>query len=188
MANAVSAVSSPVVTEKKDGMVTIKASNGATINIEESLFANFKPDVHEYWYQEKKDASKPECLAFFGDKISLKNGLNLYYKETTPSNPGAVITIKKDSYNPVTGQGIDIAAENADRILIDAAKNHTKDFIRFTKFHGSICDCIEKNPDDNVCIESISGEISHISGISETLDSNYFEVVDGVRVTPAKKN
>ncbi len=182
MAGAVSAVTTSIVTEKKDGMVTIKTPKGATFKIDESLFANFKPDVREFWYQEKKDNTKPECIGFFGDKISLKNGLNLYYNETTPSNPAAVITIKPDFYNPVQGQGIDIAAENADRILIDAAKNHKKDFIRFTKFHNSICDGIEKNPDDNVCIQSVSGEISHVSGITETLDSNYFEVVDGVRV------
>lgn len=179
MTNAVSAVSSPVVTEKKDGMVTIKTPNGATFNVEESIFANFKPDVHEYWYQEKKDASKPDCLAFFGDKISLKNGVNLYYNETTPDNPPAVVTIKKDN---IVETGVNISAKNADRILIDAAKNHKKDFLRFTKFDNSICDVIEKNPEDNVCIQSVSGEISHISGITETLDSNYFEVVDGVKV------
>ena len=37
--------------------------------------------------------------------------MNLYYNEITPDNPGAVITIRKDFFNPINGQGIDIAAE-----------------------------------------------------------------------------
>lgn len=186
MAEAVSlsAAATPVVT-KKDGVVTIKTAKGATLNIDESLFSSFQADTREYFYQELPvDPKLPSNLALFGDKVLLKNGVSLYYNETLESNPPAVITIKKDAIvgnDDTLGYGIDISAENADRILIDAATNHKKDFLRFTGFNNSRCDCIQKNPNDQVCMQQITGD-SSISGIEEFLDKNYFKVVDGKQV------
>lgn len=186
MTEAVSlnAAATPVIT-KKDGVVTIKTGSGATLNIDESLFSKFEADTHEYFYQEAPvDSKNPNSMALFGDKVSLKSGVNFYYNDTVDNNKPAVITIKKDEIvgnDDILGFGIDISAENADRILIDAASNHKKDFLRFTGFNNSRCDCIQKNPNDQVCMQQITGD-SSISGIEEFLDKNYFKVVDGKRV------
>lgn len=185
MVEAASSITATPVVTKKDGMVTIKTAKGATLNIDESLFNKFEGNTLEYFYQERPvDPKRPDCMALFGDKVLLKNGVAIYYNEMNDDNPPAVITIKKDAIvgnDNILGQGIDISAENADRILIDAATNHSKDFLRITKFHNSFCDVIHKNPDDQVSIQQVTGQ-SCLSGIKEYLDNNYFKVIDGKRV------